>query len=414
SKIALISGVNRRKQLMRSKPIFISCFLLLICSAPPSALCQAVNGVYRGTLGKQEVIAEIGTDPDQPEALMGRYFYRRHGIAISLKGARAQDGSFLPAEYHSWKNTGSQWKLRFQNGHATGTFCKCDLRDANASKALPVQLKRVSSGFDPNFQLFLREAEGDFARDQAYYDLLLDFPLTTGPEVTAGNGYAYAMVEDPRFKTGLPRITRFPDQASMTKTNKLLDKELTKDRLDAAECLQGISFNGGEFSVKTTVDLSSRHLLSITRQGTIFCGGAHPDEFTYVKTYDLDSGSETSVEDLLTREVDVQAAKKFISNSELGGKDLVHRLIAELYLRHAQPGKDCRDVIRRSENSHEPAFDTVQFLISRGLVVQPSLPHVVLACAEPETIPYEELRTLLRKGSQFFSLVGALKEKDSP
>jgi hypothetical protein len=41
---------------------------------------------------------------------------------------------------------------------------------------------------------------------------------------------------------------------------------------------------------------------------------------------------------------------------------------------------------------------TIQYLSTHGLVVQPSLPHVVYACAQPETVSYEELRTLLRKG----------------
>jgi hypothetical protein len=390
---------------MRLKLVLAPGFLLLICSLPPSALCQTINGVYRGTLGKQEIVVEIGADPDQPDGLAGRYFYRQHGIGIFLKGDRGLDGSFLLTEYHSWKNTGGQWKLKFQNDDASGTFCKCDLRQATSHATLPIQLKRVSSSFDPNFELFISEPEAGSAPDQAYYDLLLDFPLTTGHEVT-GNGYAYVMIEDPRFKTSLPRITRFPDLAAMRKTNKLLDKELTKYRLDAAECLQGVGFNGGEFSVKTTVELFSRHLLSISRQGMIFCGGAHSDNLLDINTYDLDSGSETSVEDLLAREMDQQAARKLMGNRELGSKDMVHRVIAELYLRHAQPDKGCRDVISRDEATHEPNFDTLQYLSNRGLVVQPSLPHVVLACAEPETIPYDELRSLLRKGSQFFSLVG--------
>jgi hypothetical protein len=390
---------------MRLKLVLAPGFLLLICSLPPSALCQTINGVYRGTLGKQEIVVEIGADPDQPDGLAGRYFYRQHGVGIFLKGDRGLDGSFLLTEYHSWKNTGGQWKLKFQNDDASGTFCKCDLRQATSYATLPIQLKRVSFGFDPNFELYISEPEAGSAPDQAYYDLLLDFPLTTGREVT-GNGYAYVMIEDPRFKTSLPRITRFPDLAAMRKTNKLLDKELTKYRLDAAECLQGVGFNGGEFSVKTTVELFSRHLLSISRQGMIFCGGAHSDNLLDINTYDLDSGSETSVEDLLAREIEQQAARKWMGNRELGSKDMVHRLIAELYLRHAQPDKGCRDVISRDEATHEPNFDTLQYLSNRGLVVQPSLPHVVLACAERVIIPYHELRSLLRKGSQFLSLVG--------
>jgi hypothetical protein len=94
------------------------------------------------------------------------------------------------------------------------------LAHASAGQALqlPIQLNRVSSGFDPD--LADNTEEGKSAPDQAYYDLLLDFPLTTSPETTTKSGYAYLMAEDSRFKTGLPRLTMFPDTAAMTNVNK--------------------------------------------------------------------------------------------------------------------------------------------------------------------------------------------------
>ena len=147
---------------MRLRPIL----LFLICSLLSSGLCQAIDGVYRGTLGKQEIIAEIGADPDKPRALTGHYFYRSHGVSISLKGLRAQDGSFLLTEYHDLKNTGGQWNIKFQNDQVTGTFCKCDPRHASVGKTLPIHLSRISSG-----------------PGQAYTDLWLDFPLPSSPQV---------------------------------------------------------------------------------------------------------------------------------------------------------------------------------------------------------------------------------------
>jgi hypothetical protein len=102
--------------------------------------------VYRGTLGKQEIIAEISADPDKPRALTGHYFYSSHGISISLKGVQAQDCSFLLAEYQDKKDTGGQWNIKFQNDQVTGTFCKCDLRHASVGKTLRIHLSRISSG----------------------------------------------------------------------------------------------------------------------------------------------------------------------------------------------------------------------------------------------------------------------------
>ena len=77
-------------------------------------IISGIDGVYHGTLGKQEIIAEISADPDKPRALTGHYFYRSHGISISLKSVRAQDGSFLLAEYQGNKDTGGMhlWARR--------------------------------------------------------------------------------------------------------------------------------------------------------------------------------------------------------------------------------------------------------------------------------------------------------------
>jgi hypothetical protein len=369
---------------MRLRPIL----LFLICSFSSSALCQAIDGVYRGTLGKQEIIAEIGADPDKPRALTGPDVYRSHGISISLTGVRAQDGSFLLTEYHDKKDTGGHWNIKFQNDQVTGTFCKCDPRHASVGKTLPIHLSRISSG-----------------SGQAYTDLLLDFPLKTSPQVIASPGYAYVMVEDPRFHAALPRLTQFPDDAVMARINQLLETEMTKYRQEAADCIEGVDFNGENWDIGTKVELFNRHLLTVSREGSTFCGGAHPNDYRAINTYDLDSGSEISTEDLLARETDAPAIQKLLGNSGLSSKDAIYRLMAELYLRHAHPKDDCRDVISRDADTHEPAFDTIQYLSSHGLVVQPSLPHVVYACAQPETVSYEELRTLLRKGSQFFSLV---------
>jgi hypothetical protein len=384
--------------------------LLLTSSLPKSAPCQTLDGVYRGTLGKQEIVLEIGADPEQPDLsrVIGRYFYRRYGIGISLKGSSTKDGSFLLTEYHAWKNTGGQWKLKFQHDAATGSFCKCDLAHAAKPPAelLPVQLKRISSGFDSAFDPFVSEAEIASAPDHAYYDLLMDFPLTAGPEVLAKSGFAYLMVADSRFKVSMPRITRFPDRSAMTKVNNALEKELAHHRLRAAECLQGLDFNGEEFDVVATVELFTRHLLSVVRQGNSFCGGAHPNHEMYVNTYNLDSGVESSVEDLLDGEMDSAAIRKLIGSAEGVGKEAISRLVAELYFQRYEPNtEDCRDVIRRNENDGALAFATLQYFSDHGLVVTPELPHVAMACADPVVIPYREFRPFLRKNSQLFSLV---------
>ncbi|HET9283270.1 MAG TPA: hypothetical protein VFR24_15045 [Candidatus Angelobacter sp.] len=288
-----------------------------------------------------------------------------------------------------------------------GFFCKCDLEHgATRTEQLPIQLNRGSSGFDPSFDPFYADEETrSAAEDQPYYDLLLDFPLTTGPEVVTADGYAYVMLQDSRFRVGMPKITKFPDHAGMMKVNQLLAKELAQYRLQAAGCAQGIDFNGGDFDLSTGVELFSRHLFSVVRHGSSFCGGAHPNFQSFINLYDLHTGTEVSTEDLLAREIDPDTVKKLIGNTSADGADLIRGLMAELYLQHAHPEADCLDVITRDEN-RAPVFSTKHYLSSHGLVLVPDLPHVEQACAEDVIIPYGELRPLLRKNSQLFMLAG--------
>jgi len=102
--------------------------------------------VYRGTLGKQEIIAEISAEPDKPRAVTGHYFYSSQGISISLKGVHAQDGSFLLAEYKIRKTPGDSGTSSSRMTRLLGRFCKCDLRHASVGKTLRIHLSRISSG----------------------------------------------------------------------------------------------------------------------------------------------------------------------------------------------------------------------------------------------------------------------------
>ena len=393
---------------MRLKLVF-ACPLLLICSVPRLAQCQKIDGVYRGTLGKQAIVLEIGIDPQQQGGryLVGEYFYRRYGVGISIKEMRMKDDSFLLEESGGNQTAPRQWKLKFDDNVASGSFCKCDLENAlpGQAKLLPIYLERVSSDFDPNF---------DLVSPNAYSDSLLDFPLTTSPDVTK-TGYAYAMMTDSRFKTSMPRITRFPDAPVMMKINMQLQKQLKEFRLEAANCLQHGRVNTiGDFDISTTVELFSRHLMSVVREGGLYCGGAYPGYYLSVNTFDLDSGTEPTVAYLLAREMDPDALKKLVkkddeitSKSEISRIEATSRIAAELYLQHHTPyEKECGDVFNRDQ-SGAPDFTTIQYLSEKGLIIIPDLPHVVQVCADPLLIPYDELRPLLKPNSQFLDLVGA-------
>src|SRR5262249_59422815 len=105
--------------------------------------------------------------------------------------------------------SGAEWRLWFHDNTATGFFCRCDARHQTyaGDPNLEITLARVSNGFDPG----LDSSDPNKAPDKAYYDLLLDFALRSGPDTIVGREAAYVVQTDERFKVALPRLTHFPD-----------------------------------------------------------------------------------------------------------------------------------------------------------------------------------------------------------
>jgi len=359
---------------------------------------STIQGVYRGKIGQQAIVLEIGlvkenhatndAEGDQDAKaypVEGRYFYARHGVGILLKGEPQADGSLALKEYQSMKATGGQWKLTFQGERAQGVFCKCNVLNPEkpgVSQA-GISLERVSGGFDPEFEW---SDEGK-STDRAYYDLLLEFPLKTGPEIRAGNGIAYAMRTDVRYSVSLPHLTRFPDAAVMDRVNTDLENELRLRRLRAAGCLfEGQLFSGGQWEEKTRVALFSRNLLSIVHDAMWYCGGAYPDGGSEPLMYNLKTGRPLEMGDVFAR------ASKDSAKSGQVAEGPVHKALLALYLQHHG----------RSEKGCENVFDDrpplTFYFDEKGISLEPELAHAIRGCGAAIVVPYGELHGVLREG----------------
>lgn len=266
---------------------------LWVLAALPALAQQAgddpIDGVYRGTLGKEEIILEVGATVPRSAGLAssyfsGRYFYPRYGIPISLIGEPMSDGRIRLREYGHTEPTGAQLRLEFQDGKATGVFCRCtDEAVEPIQGELKITLMRVSKGLHPGWD------PANNPPDRAYYNLLLDFPLQTGPEIRVNKKIAYEVQSDPRFEIGMPRLTRFPDATVMLKVNEDLAQELDKERIWISDCQEGQEQSGYEEKIHVT-PLNTRVLRVVKEKLFYYCGGAHPDHETDMWTYDMKTG----------------------------------------------------------------------------------------------------------------------------
>lgn len=281
---------------MKSHGWFGRCFQIVAASVFLAAVGlgeqpgrESIDGVYKGKLGQEEIVLEVGATVPRSAGLAssyfsGRYFYPRYGIPISLIGEPMSDGRIRLREYGHMEPTGVQLRLEFQDGRATGVFCRCtDEAVEPIQGELKITLTRVSKGLDPEWD------PANNPPNQPYYNLLLDFPLQTGPEIRVNKKIAYEVQSDPRFQIGMPRLTRFPDATVMLKVNEDLAQELDKERVWISDCQEGQEQSGYEEKIHMTA-LNSRVLSVVKEKLFYYCGGAHPDHETDTWTYDMKTG----------------------------------------------------------------------------------------------------------------------------
>lgn len=80
-----------------------------------------------------------------------------------------------------------------------------------------------------------------------------------------------------------------------------------------------------------------------------------------------------------------------------------------IYLRHAHLDKACLDIVNTPDTSFDLWLDS-----RRGLMAQPSLPHVVRACASLVAIPFTELQDAIRDPSIRADLQASSRQAANP
>jgi hypothetical protein len=350
----------------------------------PSDRSDVSGALYSGTLGAQAIVLEITQGKDTFE---GRYFYKRIGKAILLKGTRLPDGDFRVREYAGKKPSGAEWKLSTSKGEASGYFCKCDVRTPAAAGAKPplsITMGRAAAGV-------------------TYNDLLLDYPLKSDPEVRVSEDVGWAMQTDTRFKVSMPTLTRFPDKKVMEKVNADLAAKMKAGRLASAEQFQITDAEGedapsSDFTQSVFVGLVSREILSMTiDQYRSEAGMLHPEQTTEVFNYDLFTGDAFNFDGFFL------APEKIAADNKSGdGPATVEEALARLYLKHW--GKSLEQCDEGTKNEVMQATPMMYFG-KEGLSVEYELSYATRACGEPVAIPYSELIPLVRKDSRLRYLV---------
>lgn len=406
--------------------------------APGPALADAWT--YTGTIGKTPVVVEFTRDPaTSGKPLAGRYFYPAQGVDIPLQPA---GGLTLdeekpctakicsePADGETAKPPlGAVWSLK---ANGTGSLVGSWKAAGGASQA--VKLDRVASrptprDFDgtPQGLVDLTDTRiwsvpNPIGRQATPYDFLkMQRPLTLGSETAWGDaGFRY--VVDPRTRFHFPRISRLPGVADAAgiPANRYLEGRHWTLNVGALGCKakQYLGFGwievyadavgtlGGYDEQSIEVTYLSPRLMSWTESGSLFCGGAHPANFTNSHTIDVAAGAPLDLSRIFKGwvahssdapggpPVDLPTARAGAPGAYDWGPDqaLVAYVEAHREKLDAEAEKDCgfAGLIATNLAIRFAKGERVVFALE-------GLPHVIAAC-EDDLLekPIGELRALL-------------------
>lgn len=306
-------------RLIMARLSFLSMAFFIAASSPAWA---APVEVYRGVLGKADVVMELGA-PQADGARKGRYFYLRHGVDIPLQGrldqlaeARPLTGELLEkkldagiADAPMFEDAAQRqviWRARLHGEALTGEW-----EDGIHGGRLPFRLERVAQ-YDPEkiaprgveavTQAIVQGAGSGVAegvaismQDTPYDYLRVARPLEQGREVVVAPNLAWRPVRDVRTRFWYPRLTRHPDTRMLAVANVLLEQRHWAMSLQALACKSSIYESTGPeagtlgYFDHEQIKLSylSTTLMSVTESGSPSCGGAHPNNHFDPFTLDL-------------------------------------------------------------------------------------------------------------------------------
>lgn len=281
--------------------LLTAAFLLFANSAIAQNIADPFNGnggLFEGTIGTAKILVSL-------DGQANHYSYAKAPADIGLlltksgKGFTFTETLFVDATPEDLAGerkdtiTGS-WQISLNDEGGNGTWTS-----AKNGKTAPITLKRLGGSST------MEEDIPGPSNYEAYWlkNVDLNVPATSLKSQKFGSMHI-GWVKDSVFGAPYPTLLAYPDETKMAKINVFLEEKHRDAVLGVRECQSGLGFmadaatlNAGkpkdpEYQYELTY--ASPTVLSMVESGSVFCGGAHPANYSQPIMFNLDTLSNIS------------------------------------------------------------------------------------------------------------------------
>jgi hypothetical protein len=272
--------------------------LLLLAATALPALSADWEGVFEGTLGKSKIIVELNAGPEKSEYKGGysdgsRYSYVPAAYDLKLQlDSEGDTLTFTEATVPHYaikdlpegdKALSGRWSLKVFGQSASGIWTS-----VNGKKSLPIKLHR---------QLLLNDVGADFNQlSVTYNNIWFASEKIAGQDKPINFGdVSLAFEKDSVFNLPMPVFTKFPNADGMVKANAILRQYYKGSLIANRDCINGLNSEPPRPYVPEynfEVVYASSKVVTISEGGSVYCGGAHPNNYVSYLTFDLVKGQQ--------------------------------------------------------------------------------------------------------------------------
>lgn len=391
--------------------------LIFVFFAASSAFAKPLvqQNVYKGKIGKQDVVFEILEAKDNNKVIMttARYFYIKHRANIQTLAIRENSKLILQETkgdcYGNEENCEIRAKINLNN---TGKGLIGNWIDnKNKNNILPIELKTFKTRTFANIKLpkttfeLQNFSNNDFTQNP-YFELQLNASNQMSVKIQIGS-LSYAQVTDSFTGVNYPYLVSFKDEKILKKVQNLMKINRLQMVSYALECKgqdKSMGFASGTFGswdeYQSKIIYADENLLVIEESGSTYCGGAHPNNtlshtiFDMVKGEIFNANNYFYLYENFKSEYEFDKTKKyqeFLTKLDENSKYFIGIKEEDFF-------KDCVE-------GGLPYDLSLHFNNKEVIFSLENLPHVMGACmGDYFKVPYKELLPLMRpEGKKFFA-----------